>query len=214
MALTPVFVVLHDRLARTPAAGDDGLPGPDGERATVLLIGFGRFGQIVSQGLLARRCSVTIIDTDAEAIRAAEPFGFKIFYGDGTRLDILRAAGVAEARLVVIATDRAEVTTRIAALIRAEFPDTPVVARAYDRGHAIGLTKLGVDRLVRETFESALALSMEALELLDVPLDEAANTIEGVRNRDRERFALQVSGDIYAGSSLLIGNAQDQAEGR
>jgi CPA2 family monovalent cation:H+ antiporter-2/glutathione-regulated potassium-efflux system protein KefB len=214
MALTPLFVVLHDRLRRAEAAGDDGLEGPEGQQASVLLIGFGRFGQIVSQGLLARRFGVTIIDTDAEAIRAAETFGFKIYYGDGTRLDILRAAGVAEARLVVIATDKPAVTTRIAELIRAEYPDTPLAARAYDRAHAIDLTKLGVDHMIRETFESALALSMEALEMLDVPVDEAAATIESVRNRDRERFTLQVSGDIYAGSSLLIGNAQDQAEGR
>jgi glutathione-regulated potassium-efflux system protein KefB len=214
MVLTPLAVILHDRLRRTTVAGDDGLEGPDGARANVLLIGFGRFGQIVSQGLLSRRISVTIIDTDAEAIRAAEPFGFKIYYGDGTRLDILRAAGVAEARLVVIATDKAEVTTRIAEVIRATYPDTPVMARAYDRAHAIALTKVGVDHMVRETFESALALSMEALEALGVPLEDAANAMDGVRMRDRERFALQVAGDIYSGSSLLIGNAEDQAMGR
>jgi voltage-gated potassium channel Kch len=214
MVLTPVMVILHDRLRHDAAATGDTPEGPDGAQASVLLIGFGRFGQIVSQGLLSRRISVTIIDTDAEAIRAAETFGFKIYYGDGTRLDILRAAGVETARLVVVATDKADITTRIAEVIRATFPDTPVLARAYDRAHAITLTRLGVDHMVRETFESALALSMEALERLDVPLEDAANAIDGVRMRDRERFALQVAGDIYSGSSLLLGNAQDQAQGR
>jgi glutathione-regulated potassium-efflux system protein KefB len=180
MVLTPLMVMVHDRLMPAVTVSEAGMEAPDGARAAVLLIGFGRFGQIVSQSLLARRCSITIIDTDADAIRAAEAFGFKIYYGDGTRLDILKAAGAAEARMVVIATDKAEVTTRIAHLLRDTFPDTQVLARAFDRAHAIALVKMGVDHQIR----------------------------------DRERFALQTVGDIYSGSSLLIGNAQDQAQGR
>jgi monovalent cation:proton antiporter-2 (CPA2) family protein len=214
MVLTPVFVVLHDRLQRKDAPSADGLEVADGTRASVLLIGFGRFGQIVSQSLLARRCTITIIDTDPESIKAAEAFGFKIYYGDGTRLDILKAAGAAEARMVVIATDLRATTTRIAHLLRDEFPDTQILARSYDRAHAIELVKLGVDHQTRETFESALALAREALALMEVPIEAADETIAEVRRRDRERFALQVSGDIYAGSSLLIGNAKDQASGR
>ena len=214
MVLTPVLVMLHDRLMPRSATLVEGLEVADGARASVLLIGFGRFGQIVSQSLLARRCSITIIDTDAESIKAAEAFGFKIYYGDGTRLDILKSAGAAAARMVIIATDQRVTTTRIATLLRAEFPDTQVLARAYDRAHAIELIKLGVDHQMRETFESALALSREALSLMDVPDADADETIENVRKRDRERFALQVTGDIYAGAGLLIGNAKDQAEGR
>jgi voltage-gated potassium channel Kch len=214
MVLTPLMVVLHDRLMPKVQVSADGLEVADGARASVLLIGFGRFGQIVSQSLLARRCSITIIDTDPESIKAAETFGFKVYYGDGTRLDILKAAGAAEARMVIIATDLRVTTTRIAHLIHDEFPDTQVLARAFDRAHAIELVKLGVDHQMRETFESALALSREALMLLEVPDEDAEEAIEGVRKRDRERFALQVSGDIYSGSSLLIGNAKDQASGR
>jgi monovalent cation:proton antiporter-2 (CPA2) family protein len=214
MVLTPLIVLVHDRLMPAVTVSEEGMEAPDGARASVLLIGFGRFGQIVSQSLLARRCSITIIDTDAEAIRAAEAFGFKIYYGDGTRLDILQAAGAAEARIVVIATDQAEVTTRIAHLLRDTFPDTQVLARAFDRAHAIALVKMGVDHQIRETFESALALGREALLMLEVPDADADETISDVRRRDRERFALQTAGDIYAGASLLIGNAQDQAQGR
>ncbi len=214
MVLTPLMVVLHDRLMPAATVSADGLEVADGARASVLLVGFGRFGQIVTQSLLARRCSITIIDTNPDSIKAAEAFGFKIYYGDGTRLDILKAAGAAHARMVVIATDQPGVTTRIAHLLKGEFPDTQVLARAYDRQHAIELVKLGVDHQMRETFESALALSREALMLLDVPDEDADATIDGVRKRDRERFALQVTGDIYAGSSLLIGNARDQAKGR
>ena len=214
MVATPLMVLLHDRLMPKAVADAAGLEGPDGARASVLLIGFGRFGQIVSQNLLVRRCSITIIDTDAEAIKAAQLFGFKIYYGDGTRLDILQAAGAAEARMVIIATDARAVTTRIAGLVRDEFPDTQVMARSFDRAHAIELVKMGVDHQVRETFESALALAREALVRLDVPDEEADETVAEVRRRDRERFALQISGDLYAGASLLIGNAEDQAKGR
>jgi monovalent cation:proton antiporter-2 (CPA2) family protein len=214
MAATPLIVMLFDRMMPETGTSDAGMEGPNGNRASVLVIGFGRFGQIVSQTMLARRCSITVIDSDTEMIRAAEQFGFKIYYGDGTRLDILKAAGAAEARQVIICTDKREATTRIATLLRAEFPDTVILARAFDRAHAIELLKLGVDHLVRETFESALVLSREALEMMDVVGEDADEVIAGVRKRDRERFALQMSGDIYAGASLLLGNAKDQAEGR
>jgi voltage-gated potassium channel Kch len=214
MAATPLIVMLFDRMMPETGTSDAGMEGPNGNRASVLVIGFGRFGQIVSQTMLARRCSITVIDSDTEMIRAAEQFGFKIYYGDGTRLDILKAAGAAEARQVIICTDKREATTRIATLLRAEFPDTVILARAFDRAHAIELLKLGVDHLVRETFESALVLSREALEMMDVVGEDADEVIDGVRKRDRERFALQMSGDIYAGASLLLGNAKDQAEGR
>ena len=114
----------------------------------------------------------------------------------------------------IICTDKPAVTTRIATLLRAEFPDTVILSRAFDRAHALDLLKLGIDHQIRETFESALALSREALELMDVSAEDAHEVIDGVRKRDRERFALQMAGDIYAGSSLLIGNAKDQASGR
>lgn len=214
MAATPLIVMLFDRVVPVAGPSEDGVEGPNGNRASVLLIGFGRFGQIVSQAMLARRCSITIVDIDPESIRAAEQFGFKIYYGDGTRLDILKAAGAAHAQQVIICTDQTATTTRIATLLRAEFPDTVILARAFDRAHALTLLKLGVDHQMRETFESALALSREALALMEVPLDDVDDVIDGVRKRDRERFALQLSGDIYAGSSLLLGNAKDQASGR
>jgi monovalent cation:proton antiporter-2 (CPA2) family protein len=214
MAATPLIVMLFDRVVPEASQSGEGFEGPEGNRASVLVIGFGRFGQIVSQAMLARRCSITIIDMDTEMITAAQQFGFKIYYGDGTRLDILKAAGAAEARQVIICTDKREVTTRIATLLRAEFPDATILARAFDRAHSIELIKLGIDHQMRETFESALVLAREALELMEVPQEDADEVIEGVRKRDRERFALQLSGDIYSGSSLLIGNAKDQASGR
>jgi CPA2 family monovalent cation:H+ antiporter-2/glutathione-regulated potassium-efflux system protein KefB len=164
MILTPLFVILHDRTRRAAAPDMDGIEEPDGLHGNVLLIGFGRFGQVASQPLLARGYSVSIIDTDTDMIRVAGLMGFKVFFGDGTRLDILHAAGAAEARLILICIDNADAATRIAHLVKQEFPLTPVMARAYDRGHAIALIKAGVDWQLREVFESALATGGAALE--------------------------------------------------
>lgn len=207
MALTPLMVILHDRFRPVAQVSTEGMEAPDGLQAQVLIVGFGRFGQIASQPLLARRCAITIIDDDPEMIRAAETFGFKVWFGDGTRLDILHAAGAHTARAVVIATDKPEVTTRIAKLVRDEFPNAAILARAFDRSHALELIKEGVDHQMREVFHSALALGSEVLEVLGVDPDEVADIAEGVRRRDAERLALQMTGDIYSGTSLLLGNA-------
>jgi glutathione-regulated potassium-efflux system protein KefB len=212
MVLTPLMVVLHDRFRPVAAVSTEGVEAPNGLSGSVLIIGFGRFGQVASQPLLARKCSITIIDDDAEMIRAAETFGFKVWFGDGTRLDILKAAGAHTARAIVIATDKKETTTRIAKLVRHEFPNAEVLARAWDRAHALELIKEGVDHQMREMFHSALALGSEVLEVLGVDPDEITEIAEGVRKRDAERLALQTTGDIYSGRSLIIGNAEDIAK--
>ncbi|WP_128513800.1 monovalent cation:proton antiporter-2 (CPA2) family protein [Tabrizicola thermarum] len=211
MALTPVMVMLHDRFRPAAVVSLDGMEAPEELSGSVLIIGFGRFGQIACQPLLARRVPITIIDDDPEMIRAAETFGFKVWFGDGTRLDILQAAGAGSARAVVIATDKREVTTRIAKLVRDAFPNAVVLARAFDREHALELIKEGVDHQMREVFHSALALGSEVLEVLGVDPDEIGAIAEGVIRRDAERLALQMAGDIYSGTSLLLGNAEHTA---
>ena len=208
MALTPLMIVLFDRFKPVVAVSTEGLEVPDGLSGQVLIIGFGRFGQIACQPLLARKCEITIIDDDPEMIRAAETFGFKVWFGDGTRLDILKAAGAGTARAVLIATDKQEVTTRIARLVKHEFPNATVLARAWDRAHVLELIKEGVDHHMREVFHSALALGGEALEILGVDTDEIEEVAEGIRKRDAERLALQMTGDIYSGRGLIIGNAE------
>lgn len=92
-------------------------------------------------------------------IRAAAQFGFKVYYGDGTRLDVLHASGAGHARAILVCVDKKETTSRIVALTKHEFPLTPVLARAYDRQHAIELIRLGVDYQLRETLEAALTFS-------------------------------------------------------
>ncbi|MDZ4085223.1 MAG: monovalent cation:proton antiporter-2 (CPA2) family protein [Tabrizicola sp.] len=208
MVLTPVMVILHDRFKPVAQVSTEGVEAPEGLSGQVLIVGFGRFGQIACQPLLARRCQITIIDDDAEMIRAAETFGFKVWFGDGTRLDILKAAGADTARAVLIATDKKETTTRIAKLVKHEFPNAVVLARAWDRAHALELIREGVDHQMREVFHSALALGGEALEVLGVDPDEIGAVQEGIIRRDAERLALQMTGDIYSGKSLIIGNAE------
>lgn len=213
MVLTPLMVLLHDRLAPRPVSSMDGVDPARDLEGRVLLIGFGRFGQIVSQPLLARGHSLSIIDTNPQAIRDAESFGFKVFYGDGARLDILHAAGAAQASLIVVAASDPAAVTRIAELARHEFPLVPVLARAADRRQALELVRHGVAFQIRETFESAMLTGREALVRLGDSPDEVDQTIAAVRARDAERFALQVVGGTMAGKSLLVGNLEQPGAG-
>ena len=125
----------------------------DGTTPSVLVIGFGRFGQIVSQYLLAEEVDVTAIDLDSEMIPVAARFGFRVYYGDGTRLDVLRAAGLDKARLIAVCVDKQEACNRIVDLVQMEFPGTKIFARSFDRGHTLQLLAKNVDYEVRETFE-------------------------------------------------------------
>ncbi|MBJ6133321.1 cation:proton antiporter [Ochrobactrum sp. Q0168] len=207
MALTPIMIILHDRLMPKPAPSMEDVETADNLSASVLLIGFGRFGQIVSQPLLGNSCSISIIETSTDAIRNARDFGFKVYFGDGSRLDILHAAGAHDARLIVIGVDDREASLKIAELVKAEFPLVPVLARSFDREHAIELIHAGVEYQIRETFESALALGEKALELLDVDDEERQRVMEDVRRRDGDRLTIEVTGGLYAGRELIHGNA-------
>ncbi len=213
MALTPLMLILHDRLVPQKAASLDGVEAAHDLAARVLMIGFGRMGQIISQPLLQRGHSISIIDTDAQSIRDAGEYGFKVWYGDGTRLDILHAAGAANASMVIVAIDNAEATTKIVEVIKHAFPLVPVVARAYDRQHALALVKAGVDFQMRETFESALAMAGAALDRLGDSPEEVAELIASIRSRDMDRFALECVGGVEAGISLLLGNKDQPAAG-
>ena len=203
MVMTPIFVLAHDRLMPKAQVNAEGLPAPEDDGDAVLVIGFGRFGQVVSQPLFASGYRVSIIDIDAEMITTATGMGFKVWFGDGTRLDILRAAGATHARAIIICVDNQGSATRIAHLLRDECPLIPVFSRSFDRRHSIELIKAGVAAPIRETYESALLLGANLLRhfgLDDALIDE---TLVDVRLRDADRFALQLAGDIYAGRNLL-----------
>jgi monovalent cation:proton antiporter-2 (CPA2) family protein len=170
---------------------------------SVLVIGFGRFGQIVSQCLLAEGIDVTTIDNDPEMIQQAGRFGFRVYYGDGMRLDVLRAAGAGDARIVAVCIDNRENASRIVDFVQAEFPGVQLYVRAFDRRHSLQLIAKGVDFEVRETFESALAFGQKALEGLGLDPERAAAVGAFVRERDRNRLVLQQAEGISAGRDLL-----------
>jgi glutathione-regulated potassium-efflux system protein KefB len=206
MVLTPIMIILHDRFMPRAAERTDDLDVADNLNASILMIGFGRFGQIVSQPLFANGCSISLIDTDTVAIRESKAFGFNIYYGDGTRLDILHAAGAHDARLIIVATDDREGTLKIVELLKAEFPHTPVLSRAFDREHAIELIHANVDYQVRETFESALVMAEEALRRLEVDEDAIGDIMDETRRRDQERFDIEICDGVYASRHLIQGN--------
>ncbi|MBX9772778.1 MAG: monovalent cation:proton antiporter-2 (CPA2) family protein [Xanthobacteraceae bacterium] len=209
MALTPLGVFALRWLLPEDRQSMDGIDAAEDLHGSALIIGFGRFGQVASQSLLARGFDISLIDTDTEMIRAAAPFGFKVYYGDGCRLDVLRAAGAGEARAILVCVDKRDAADRIVALVKAEFPLAKLLVRSFDREHALKLVATGVDMQIRETFESALKFGELALRALGVPEDEAAETAEDIRRRDAERFALETTGGLLAGRDLLHGNAPE-----
>jgi glutathione-regulated potassium-efflux system protein KefB len=206
MALTPVVMLLLDRFLPAPTPSMHGIEEPPCLTGRVLIIGFGRFGQVVSQPLLARDVDISIIDADVDMIRAAGNFGFKVYYGDGARLDVLRASGAGKADAILVCIDKPELANRIVDLAKQEFPQARLYVRAFDRGHALRLIQAGVDYQVRETFESALVFGDNVLRGLGYDADERAATLADVRQRDEDRLGLQLIGGITAGRSLMRNN--------
>ena len=207
MALTPLAMIAVRSLTPKTEQSLEGVDVADGLDGTILTIGFGRFGQVMSQCLLARGCDVTIIDSDVDMIKSAAEFGFKIYYGDGRHLDVLRASGADRAQVIAVCVDDRDAADRIVEIARQSFPRVKLLVRAYDRPHAHRLVDAGVDFQIRETFESALYFGKATLLALGIDEGAAAETVAEVRRRDRARFDLEaVAGDIRAGRDLIIGN--------
>jgi voltage-gated potassium channel Kch len=136
-------------------------------------------------------------------IQQAARFGFRVYYGDGTRLDVLRAASTAETRLIAVCVNNREHASRIVDIVRAEFPGMRLYVRSFDRRHSLQLIDKGVDFEVRETYESALKFGRHTLEALGLAPERAAAIEDFVRGRDLDRLALQQAEGIAAGADLL-----------
>ncbi|MBB4006934.1 monovalent cation:proton antiporter-2 (CPA2) family protein [Allorhizobium taibaishanense] len=203
MALTPVVAALSSRLLTRRDQHEELDEDFDGAGSDVLMIGFSRFGQIAAQVLLASGRDVTIIDDSADRIRQAASFGFRIYFGDGTRLDMLRAAGIEKAKVVAICTQKREVTDRIVDLVAAEFPQARLFVRSYDRIHSLSLRARNVEYELRETVESGLTFGRKTIEALGVAEDMAADIEADIRRRDEERLRIQAVEGIRAGSHML-----------
>lgn len=191
MAMTPLIIFLFDRLwmPRLNDAGDLRAPGDVEPQQIdshdkVMVLGYGRFGQIVTRMLRAQGFEMTLIDDDPAQIELVKRFGVKVFYGDGGRLDILRAAGAGDAKMIVIAVAGGERILEIARMIRRHFPQVKVAARAVDRSHAHDLMAIGVEIFERETFRSALRLGERALVALGRDEKEARRVADAFEEHD------------------------------
>ncbi|GLK71552.1 transporter [Ancylobacter dichloromethanicus] len=203
MAITPLFMIAADRLLRT-GASMDGVDVAHDLKGRILLIGFGRFGQIASQLLLSRGIDLAVIDRDPDRIRDAGRYGFKVFFGDGARLDTLRHSGAGEVDAIMVCIDDPKAALQIVELAQHEFPQARLLVRSYDRGHAVELIRAGVDYQIRETVESAYLMGAEGLRVLGFAEAEVEEAAEDIRQRDAGRLSEQVQGDLMSGRDRLL----------
>ena len=203
MIATPLLMITYERLIRprfvdcvSPREDDEIDAGPN----PVIVAGYGRFGQIVSRLLTADGIQTTLLDHDSGQIEMTGRFGYKVFYGDASRVQLLQSAGAEEARLLVIAIDDREKAVQMAVSAKQFFPHLKVLARAYDRSHAYELMDVGADVVTRETFGSALVMGEEALKLMGYDDAHAYRVMRTFKKHDEEglKKLYEVWGDDQA----------------
>lgn len=203
MVLTPLMFAGAARLARPSVVSADGLEGPRGAAGHVIIAGFGRMGQIISQIIQNSGVDVVAIDKDAAHIRNAERFGFKVYFGDASRLDLLRTAGAADAKAVIFTMDDQEAVNHAVKALRDSLPSTTILAVAHDRLHEIKLRPLEPDVIVRQTLESSVAIARAALDRMGFENDLIEDYVAQFRKRDRERLLAQMDYGPEASVDLM-----------
>ncbi|MEO5807622.1 monovalent cation:proton antiporter-2 (CPA2) family protein [Devosia sp.] len=207
MATTPLLLLAFDRLVAPQldarhAPKQHDIASID-SRQEIVVLGYGRFGQIVTRMLRSQGFDMTLIDDDPAQIELVKRFGVKVFYGDASRLDLLHAAGVSKARLVVIAVGGRERILSIARMVRRHFPHVTIAARAIDRGHAHELMDMGVEVFERETFLSAINLGAKALTTLGYDQAHAEKLARAFEHHDNkllaDSFSVRNDEDAYVG---------------
>jgi glutathione-regulated potassium-efflux system ancillary protein KefC/glutathione-regulated potassium-efflux system protein KefB len=187
MALTPFALILYDRIA---GPGFSSKPEPEAgaleHEPDVIVAGFGRFGQIAARLLMVNKFNISTLDASAEQVELVRRFGRRVYYGDATRLDLLRAAGAAQAKLLIVAIDDRDQAEALVEIARQYFPNLTILARAYDRRHAYRLLDRGAHVVERETFEGGLSIGEKALLALGVKPEDAARASASFRHHDEE----------------------------
>lgn len=203
MATTPFLMNATRRFRAQPIVAGE-RDGPKADGANALIVGYGRFGQTVAQILHAQGVPLTLIDNDVEMIDIAGEFGAKVYYGDGTRLDLLRQAGAADAELILFCIDGDQLAPDMLDEVHASFPRACIFVRAFDRRVVIKLKDAPIHYAVREVLESAVQMARRALTSIDVDDDAIERAEAAYRGRDRERLRVQLEGgDIRAAKHLL-----------
>jgi glutathione-regulated potassium-efflux system protein KefB len=205
MATTPFLMALARRFSGQAAAPRDDLDRPDSaEPANVIVVGYGRFGQTVAQMLMAKSVSVTLIDNKPEQIDRSILYGWKVYYGDGTRLDLLRQAGADTAQAIIFCIDQ-PIDPATLKPVMEQFRHAAVLVRAFDRLHLMQLDKLALAGSVREVFESAVSMGRQALIAVGFEPEEADRVEAEYRRRDIARLGLQSeAGDLGAGRDIAF----------
>jgi len=211
MVATPILFALSERFILTRLSRGE-KPAYDKIRSDgtpVIICGFGRVGQVVGRVLKLRGIAFTALEKDPGQVEVVRKFGNKVYFGDPTRAEVLRAAGADTARLIVVALDNMEATIRVVEVVRRAFPQVKVIVRARNRRHAHLLMDHKVDGIVRDTFHSSLRMSTMALEALDVPSSEARRAVELFREHD-ERTLIKTHA-VYEDERQLIQTTQQAA---
>jgi monovalent cation:H+ antiporter-2, CPA2 family len=196
MLLTPLFFIAYEKLSKRLSDGGD-TPQPDeiDDQQPVIIAGIGRFGQVVNRLVQMSGFRTTVLDNDLATIELMRRFGFKGFFGDPSRPELLHAAGLANARVLVVALDDRAAAIRLVAYARRERPDLHIVARAHDRIHVYELHLAGADDIVREMFDSSLRAGRYVLENMGLSESEAAEMEQFFYRKDRE--ALRDLADLW-----------------
>ena len=208
MATTPFLMRFIDFLERREVKRRDDLDGPEKSPETsAIVVGYGRFGQTVAQMLMAKDIGVTLIDKTPSMIETAEEFGTKVYYGDGLRLDLLRAAGAETAKVIAFCNNNegGEMTRSAVKAVLEAFPQAAVMARAFDRRHLIELRGLDLAFAQRELFESAIVMGRAALRASGIEVGEVERVDREYRMRDCDRLERQgATGDLHAGEEIAF----------
>lgn len=203
MVLTPLMMFLAVKLGETSEESADGLEEPRAAQQHVVIAGFGRMGQIISQVLINSGVEVIAIDRNPAHIRNAQRFGFKVYYGDASRLDVLITAGALDAKSIIFCMDDAKAVNAGVEALRERAPNAPILAVAHDRVHEIELRKLGPDVIVRETLESSLLIAREALTRIGCTDETIEDFIQQFRAHDRARLLAQIDEGPEAGQHYI-----------
>ena len=204
MISTPFLMMATQRFREAPVSKEE-REGPQDDGASALVVGYGRFGQTVAQMLIAAEIEVTLIDTDTEMIDVAGGFGAKVYFGDGTRIDLLRQAGAGEAQLIVFCIDGEQLTDDFLHAVHGAFPKAEIHARVYDRRSLVRLNDAPVKSMAREVLESAVVLARNALDGLGLSLEDIDRAETTYRSNDKERLSLQYeSGDVRTARDRIL----------
>ncbi|MCW3837574.1 cation:proton antiporter [Sphingomonas canadensis] len=212
MATTPFLMMATARLRAQPEPSAEGLERPSSDGSNAIVIGYGRFGQTVAQMLIGQKISVTLVDTDVAMIETAGSFGMKVYYGDGTRVDILRQAGAAEAELLLFCQDGDKLDTEALEAIHHAFPEATIFVRAFDRRSVMKMKGAPIAGAVREMYESAIVMARRAMDSVGVDGAEIDRTEAEYRRRDQERLQVQKqTGDLRAARGMMFTHASAEA---